>query len=178
MYYFWIFMIYGVIGFLLETVFRLLVTRRLENRKLMLFLPICPVYGLGAAALIALLDPVRDNLILMFIGGAAIAGTVEFLYSYLCEALFGVLVWDYSELRGSFNGRVNVFFIAAWGFLTVALFRVIRPVVDTLIARIPADMFLPMLSVALIDSAMTCIVFYRYGREGGKPTGCGALTLR
>ena len=50
----WNFYLYSFFGFLLEVVYARLTRAKKRDRKCRLLLPLCPVYGLGAAVLSAL----------------------------------------------------------------------------------------------------------------------------
>ena len=55
------FIIYSVIGFVLETLFGLATTGILESRKSFLYGPFCGVYGLGAVVMIMTLSPFKKS---------------------------------------------------------------------------------------------------------------------
>ena len=44
----WYFIIYSFCGFLLEVAFARAIRHPKRDRKCLIFLPLCPVYGLGA----------------------------------------------------------------------------------------------------------------------------------
>ena len=54
--WFWYFVLYSFVGFVLEVLFARVTGNPKRDRKCHLFLPLCPVYGLGAV-LILLLPP-------------------------------------------------------------------------------------------------------------------------
>ena len=62
----WIFLIYGFVGWCCEVAFAAIVHGRFVNRG---FLngPICPIYGVGALAVVLLLSPLRGHLVLLFL---------------------------------------------------------------------------------------------------------------
>ena len=66
MVWFWYFLIYSFLGFLVEVAYVRLVGGVKRDRKCRLVLPICPVYGLGALAILLLPPLVRDSLPLLF----------------------------------------------------------------------------------------------------------------
>ena len=51
---FWYFLIYSFLGFLIEVCYVRITGEPKRDRKCRLFLPICPVYGLGAVGLLFL----------------------------------------------------------------------------------------------------------------------------
>ena len=54
MYWLWLFCLYSFLGYLLEKIFAAVTGSRHQVRKCFLLLPLCPVYGLGMAAVLAL----------------------------------------------------------------------------------------------------------------------------
>ena len=66
MVWFWYFPIYSFLGFLVEVVYVRAVGGAKRDRKCRLFLPICPVYGLGALAILALPPALRAHPLLLF----------------------------------------------------------------------------------------------------------------
>ena len=57
MVWFWYFLVYSFLGFLVEVVYVRVVGGAKRDRKCRLLLPICPVYGLGALAVLAPAPP-------------------------------------------------------------------------------------------------------------------------
>ncbi|MEG2288273.1 MAG: putative ABC transporter permease, partial [Ruthenibacterium sp.] len=64
---FWYFVIYSFLGWCLEVCFCTIDTGELVNRG---FLngPICPIYGFGMLAVLFALLPLRNKLLLLFLG--------------------------------------------------------------------------------------------------------------
>ena len=48
--WFWYFMLYSFLGFVLEVLFARAIRNPKRDRKCFYFLPLCPVYGLGAVS--------------------------------------------------------------------------------------------------------------------------------
>ena len=59
--WFWYFFIYSFLGFLLEVVYVRIRGEAKRDRKCRLILPVCPVYGLGALAILLLPEVVRQQ---------------------------------------------------------------------------------------------------------------------
>ena len=73
----WYFWIYSFLGWLLELAFAAASRSRERRRRCLLFLPLCPVYGLGMLAVLAL--PPMGRLGQVVFGGLA-ATAVEYVY--------------------------------------------------------------------------------------------------
>ena len=60
--YLWYGLIYSVLGFFLEVAFARVTRAAKQDRKCHLLLPVCPVYGLGAVAILLLPEAVRQRI--------------------------------------------------------------------------------------------------------------------
>ena len=67
----WIFLTYSFFGFVLEVVYARLTRSEKPDRKCLLVLPLCPVYGLAALGILALPKAVEAVPLLLFLRGAA-----------------------------------------------------------------------------------------------------------
>ena len=69
---------YAIMGWISEVIFAALKTGRFVNRG---FLngPLCPIYGFGVVAVVLALEPVKDSLILLFLGSFVLTTALEFL---------------------------------------------------------------------------------------------------
>ena len=67
----WIFLIYGFVGWCTEVIFAAVNSGKFVNRG---FLngPICPIYGFGILAVVRLLKPFGNNILLLFVGSVLI----------------------------------------------------------------------------------------------------------
>lgn len=66
----WYILIFSVVGLIIETIYGYITTGVLESRKGLILGPFCPIYGVGAALLLFLLDNVKKNKIKLFLYGA------------------------------------------------------------------------------------------------------------
>lgn len=99
----WYFWIYSFLGWGLEKGFAAVTRAENQQRKCFLFLPLCPVYGLGMLAVLALPPELSRGGWLIVSGGLA-ATAVEYAVHWGYEALLGVRFWDYSHVPGNWNG--------------------------------------------------------------------------
>lgn len=127
------FVIYSVVGYILETLFGMATKGVIESRKSFLYGPFCAIYGVGAVVMIVLLQYFRKNNNTLFFGGFLIGSVVEYLVSLLGELLLHVKWWDYSNIPLNIGGRVCVFFSIFWGFLAIYLMTYFNPKVDKMI---------------------------------------------
>ena len=124
------FIIYSVVGYIIETIFGIITKGVWESRQSFLYGPFCAIYGLGATIMIIFLHKYSKNYTRLFIGGFIVGSIVEYLVSWIGEILLGVKWWDYSGKILNVNGRVCLLYSIFWGFLTVLLVNVVNPRID------------------------------------------------
>ena len=127
------FLIYGVIGFVIETIFGVLTKGLLESRTSFLYEPICGVYGLGATAMILFLQSCKGDNKKIFLVSFLVGTSMEYLISFLAELILKVKWWDYSDRPLNINGRVCLYYSIFWGVLGIVLIKLINPKVDKFI---------------------------------------------
>ena len=129
------FIIYSIAGYIIETLFGLFTKGMLESRKGFLYGPFCPIYGVGAVAMILGLQCFKKNNYTLFFGGFLVGSIVEYIISYLGEVIFKVNWWDYSNNFLNINGRICFTFSLFWGLLALYLIRHFNPIIDKLIDK-------------------------------------------
>lgn len=130
----WYFWIYSFLGWLLELAFAALSRSEDRRRRCLLLLPLCPVYGLGMLAVLAL--PPMGWMGLVVFGGLA-ATAVEYVYHWAGERFLGIRFWNYDQVPGNLRGRVCLPFTLAWGLLAWAAVRFVQPGMAELAATVP-----------------------------------------
>ena len=163
MVWFWYFLIYSFLGFLVEVVYVRVVGGAKRDRKCRLLLPICPVYGLGALAVLALPPFLQARPLLLLPAAGAACTAVEYLTSLFYEKVFRVSFWDYSHLPGNLGGRVCPLFALFWGILALAVLYLIHPAAAWLAARIPLWALPPAAVLLGADTLLTARLLRRSG---------------
>lgn len=151
MLWFWRFVIYSFLGFLLEVAYARAAGSEKQDRKCLLLLPLCPVYGLGALLILLLTDRLHPGVPGVMLIGFLSASAVEYVMSLFYERVLHVRFWDYSSLPLNLHGRVCLIFSAVWTVLALALTGPVSLRVDLIIARIPAALDFPAMIVLLSD---------------------------
>jgi hypothetical protein len=149
------FIIYSVIGYIIETLFGMVTKGVWESRQSFLYGPFCAIYGLGAVVMILALKYFNKNYNTLFIGGFIVGSIVEYIVSWYGDVFLNVKWWDYSDMPLNINGRICVFFSLFWGFLAIYLMAYANPRVDRLINKIKGKFALKKLKVI----TMMIIVF-------------------
>lgn len=149
---FWYFIIFSVLGLFIETLFCYITMGIVESRKGLLYGPFCPIYGIGAACLIYVLDKYKNDNKKIFIYGAIAGSVIEYILSFGLEAIYGSRFWDYEYKPFNLNGRICLTFSVYWGILSLLLMKGIRPKIDSYIDKIEGK------SAIIIDSIL--LVFF------------------
>ena len=131
------FIVYSILGYVIETLYGLLTKGVLESRQSMLYGPFCCIYGLGAICLLNIPKSSKKNNWTIFIAGFLIGSAVEYLISWIGEVIFNIKWWDYSSYALNINGRICLLFSIFWGALTIFLNKVINPKVDKYLDMVP-----------------------------------------
>lgn len=124
------FIIYSVVGYVIETIFGLLTKGVIESRKSFLYGPFCGIYGVGAVIMIMGLQKFNKNNYTLFAGGFIIGSLIEYVVSFIGEWFFHIKWWDYSSMPFNINGRICVWFSIFWGILAIYLMTHFHPKID------------------------------------------------
>lgn len=152
------FYVYSFLGFILETLFGVLVRGVLESRQSMLYGPFCCIYGLGAVCLICIPKKVKNNNILLFIYGMIVGSLIEYVVSYLGEIFFHIRWWDYSDLPYNINGRVCLLFSVFWGICTLVLNNFFNPTISKWKEKIKEKYSIKLIHTILIVLAVLFVI--------------------
>lgn len=122
------FFIYGFLGWCTEVAFAAGKERRFVNRG---FLngPICPIYGVGVVAVVVLLEPYKNNLLVLYVASIIVVTALEWVTGFILEKLFHSKWWDYSNMPLNLNGYVCLLFSLIWGVACVAIVKWIHPLI-------------------------------------------------
>lgn len=151
------FIIYSIIGWVLETMFCSLARKRFVNRG---FLngTLCPVYGFGALICVFVLYGRADNIFILFFAGMLLNTVMEYLTAVLLEKMFKAKWWDYSIRRFNIKGRVCLRNAVIFGMLSVVLIKYIHPFVSKITGFLTNDAILIM-SLAIFTALSLDLYF-------------------
>lgn len=148
----WIFLIYAFLGWCSEVAYAALDTGKFVNRG---FLngPVCPIYGVGVLVVVVVLTPLKDNLLLLFLGSVVLTTTIEFVTGFLLEKLFHNQWWDYSKEPFNICGYVCLKFSILWGLACTFVMDIVHPMIYKLITVFPHIPGLILLIIFLVGFA-------------------------
>lgn len=133
------FTIYSFLGWLSETIYCFIIDKKFTYRGF-LYGPVCPIYGFGALTVLVVLDGVKDNVFVVFLGGMILASVLEYITSYILEKLFNMKWWDYSEHKFNINGRVCLLNSTLFGLLSVFIIEILQPSIKDFLTALPSSM--------------------------------------
>lgn len=149
----WVFFIYAFLGWCTEVSYAATKTGKFVNRG---FLngPWCPIYGFGVVIVLAFLEPLKDNLFLLFLGSVVLTSALEWLTGFLLEKLFAQRWWDYSNEPFNLSGYICLRFSLAWGFACLFVVKLLHPTVLLFIRLIPHLVGLVLLGILMVVMAI------------------------
>lgn len=163
MYYINCFFVYSIIGFFFETIVSKVSGNRFESG--ILYGPMTPIYGIGVVLIILIskyffmnlhLPRWKETIIVFFIL-IFVLTLMEWIGGILIEKIFGVVFWDYSHLKWHIGKYIAVEISLVWGFLSILLIYVIKPLLDKLVLKIPPFVTYLLIFAFCIDLCMTYI---------------------
>lgn len=156
----WYLLVYSFLGYLLEVAYAKIVHGRGSGRKCLLLLPLCPVYGVGGVAIVALSGVYPQPLWVMGVGFGA-ATVVELLFGLYYKYVLGVAFWNYSQIRWNVGGLVCLPFSLAWSGLALALVYTVHPIVKICVSVLPTAFTVPAWIVLGADCLISSIALKR-----------------
>lgn len=140
---FWIFLLGSIFGAYYEQILNLFIHYHYHHelvwqlRRGVIYGPISPIYGAGAVLFAVLLLRKEKSNLRLFLGGALIGGTFEYLISFLQETFLGTISWDYSQEFLNINGRTTIPYMIVWGMLALIFAKVVYPLISNIIESFP-----------------------------------------
>lgn len=130
------FVIYSFLGWCCEVVFAAAVDGKFVNRG---FLngPVCPIYGFGVTIVFAVLNPIKDNLFVLFIGSVILTSALELVTGFVLEKLFHQRWWDYTDKKFNIGGYICLEFSLLWGMACIIVVDVVQSMTVDFINFIP-----------------------------------------
>ncbi|MDD4094746.1 MAG: putative ABC transporter permease [Oscillospiraceae bacterium] len=134
---FWMFLMSGAFGVLVETVFWFIRTGQIESRATFVWAPLNMVYGAGGVLMTVILYHARKYPFpVIFLVGMAVGCFVEYTCSLVQEVVFSSVSWHYSDMM-DIHGRTNMKYAFFWGILALFWLGVMYPTMSALLLKIP-----------------------------------------
>ena len=163
MYYINSFLLYSLLGFITEsTIFK----NSTLKASGVLNGPLTLVYGVGGITLILtnkyIIDKIKLNkplkIIISFLIYTIVLTIVELTCGYLCNLIFGIDMWNYTDKKYHIGKYICLEYIGVWGTYGLIITYILKPFLDKIIKKIPKEatyLFLTILSLDLILTIIT-----------------------
>lgn len=168
--FFWIFVLFSVMGFAFESFANLIEFGHFHNRQGLLYLPFSQIYGMGAIIIIITTRWIKNrSVFFLYIFCCIFGAFFEYIFSYIEEIWLHSTAWDYSSMRFNIGGRTNLLFALTWGFVGVAIVKWLYPLSMRIIGMLRGRkaivftwaLFIILSSDIILSSAM---VYRQYER--------------
>ena len=138
MYYVNAFFVFSILGHFIEGFFYI------NGESGILFGPWTPIYGIGTVTILLVyyfLTRKKDfnklKGVVIFLIGAVFLSIMEYIGGIMIEKIFHVVFWDYSSMKFNIGKYTSLEMSLVWGFSSLSLIYIIRPLLDKLIKKIP-----------------------------------------
>ena len=164
----WIFIIYAFIGWCTEVSYAALDRGIFVNRG---FLngPYCPIYGCGVVIVVAVLTPLKENLLILFAGSFLLTSILEYITGFILEKVFHNKWWDYSNKPFNLHGYVCLKFSIYWGLACTFIMDVLHPIIYkgiTMISHVFGVVLLCIIMTAfVVDCGVTISTILKFNKR-------------
>lgn len=156
-YYINTFIVYSMLGFILETTLKYLFFPSMNNG--FLIGPWIPIYGLGTCIIIFIMRLVFNRfkvkrfikVICLFFISSIVLTLLEFFGGNLIELLTGKVFWKYDNLMFNFGHYIALEISLVWGIMSLIVTYIIKPILDKIIKKIPSSITYSVLILIIID---------------------------
>lgn len=137
------FVVYSFMGWLIETAFAGVITRKFVNRGFLIG-PFCPIYGFGALLIVLCSTWVRgvfENDLTFFvvsiIMSIVLTTLLELIGGFILEKFLNRKWWDYGDKLLNFHGYICLQYSLVWGLLAFITIQIVHPEIYKLMIQIP-----------------------------------------
>ena len=157
MYYINSFLIYSVLGFLLESTWYKILS--IDSYSGFLFGPFTPVYGFGVLCILIIDHFIIQKIschkivkiIISFFIFAIMLSLIEMVGGLFLEHFLGIEMWNYSNKQFNFGKYACLELSLVWGIGSVIFIYIVKPFMDRFIKKIPKKATLIFLGILYID---------------------------
>lgn len=166
MYYINSFLIYSVIGFIMESALYKFFS--IDNYSGFMIGPITPIYGIGVVVILVInkyiLEKINTNkiikLILSFFIFAILLTIIEFIGGLLLDKILNVELWNYTNKKYNIGKYICLELSLVWGIFSLIFIYIVKPFMDRFIKRVPKKATYLFLFIFFIDLLYSLISKY------------------
>ena len=119
------------------------------------------IYGIGGVLILVFSSYFKKSNFKLFIVGFLIGSIIEYLFSFLIEAILHTQWWSYENYILNINGRICLLYSFFWGILTIFLVKKVNPLIDKIMRKIkqkiPTNILKMIILCIIIFLALDCI---------------------
>ena len=158
------FIIYSVLGWFVESAYMSFCNHRLTNRGFAKG-PFCPIYGFGAVIGYLVLNPLSGHYVTLYLTGAFLATTFEYLVGIMMQKLLGEVWWDYTEKPMNYKGIICLESTIAWGFyaiiITMFLHERVLHLIDAMDMVYGRILCIVILAIVTVDNLIRLYLLFK-----------------
>lgn len=161
MYYFNIFFLYSIIGYILEYIMYLIC----GYEGGILYGCWTPVYGIGSLIIFYFYNKYISKLkkhkiikfFCVFLLGFFLLSLIEFIGGILIELVFGKVIWDYSNYEFNIGKYICMEMALVWGISSLIIVYILRKPTNFIVKKIPKIITWILIILFIIDCLCTFI---------------------
>ena len=157
-YLFLLFLIYSIIGYIVEVLSILINYKKLSFHRGFLLGPYLPVFGIGGILMYISLQRYLDDLFALFCMSVIICSFVEFFASLILEKLFKLRWWDYHDKKFNIDGRICLENAIAFGIGGLIFMKFFNPPLISLLNSMPHNILI-IISIILFIIFISDLLF-------------------
>lgn len=135
------FIVYSILGFIIETTMKYLFNPSMQNGTL--YGPWVPIYGIGTCLIIIIERLVFNRfkvnktikIISVFLISIIILTGLEFITGNIVELLTDKVLWDYSKMKFNIGHYISLEIALVWGIASLVIIYIIKPITDNFIKK-------------------------------------------
>lgn len=128
------FVIGAFVGWMLECVFKFF-SGNFNKTPGILNTPFCILYGLGTVALSLIIYRVTNKFWLLFLLSMLVLTVMEYITFILLKKIYGIKLWDYTDMTFNINEKVCLEFALVWGILGALYIKYLLPILKDFFVR-------------------------------------------
>ena len=157
------FLLFSMIGYVVEMIMCAIVDKKIANRGFFCG-PIIPIYGVGSLLLVWMLEPFKENVLLVILLSMLITTTIEYFTGYALEKIFHNKWWDYSKEKFNLHGRICLKNSVLFGIGGPIILYILNPYMTDFLIQFQNKIFIGvtifLFILFLFDVIYSCVVAY------------------
>ncbi len=157
------FLLFSMIGYVVEMIMCAIVDKKIANRGFFCG-PIIPIYGVGSLLLVWMLEPFKENVLLVILLSMLITTTIEYFTGYALEKIFHNKWWDYSKEKFNLHGRICLKNSILFGIGGPIILYILNPYMTDFLIQFQNKIFIGvtifLFILFLFDVIYSCVVAY------------------